>query len=470
MLAAVILLAANCISAQTDDPVVMTIGGHEVTLSEFEYSYNKNNAETVVDRKSVDEYVDMFVNYKLKVLAAIEAGIDTTSSFRQEFRMYRDQQVRPSFVTDADIEREARRIYAQTKQRVDQNGGMVRTSHILVMLPQKATPMEQDAAKTRIDSIYAAIKAGADFAQMARQCSDDKMTAKRGGDLMWVQKGQMVKEFEEKVFSLQPGEISEPFLSPYGYHIVQVRDRQMFFPYDTVRADIRRFIEQRGIRERIISLKIDSIAKASVPQVTAEQIVDERVVEMTAADPELRNLIREYHDGLLLYEISNRTVWDKAAKDEAGLSAFFKKNKKKYAWDARGFKGMAYFVKDEADVTLVKKAVKGVPFEGWADVLRKEFNDSTIRIKVIKGIFKQGDNTLVDSQVFKQNVSVTMPDGYPIPAVYGKLIKAPQSYHDVRDLVVNDYQEMLERQWIEQLRGKYEVRINREVLEKVNKH
>lgn len=106
-----LLVAATTASAQTADPTIMTINGKDVPRSEFEYSYNKNNSETVVDKKSVDEYIDLFVNYKLKVMAAEEAGIDTTKAFRDEFRMYRDQQIRPSFINDNDVEREARTIY-----------------------------------------------------------------------------------------------------------------------------------------------------------------------------------------------------------------------------------------------------------------------------------------------------------------------------------------------------------------------
>ena len=80
-----LLVAATTASAQTADPTIMTINGKAVPRSEFEYSYNKNNSETVVDKKSVDEYIDLFVNYKLKVMAAEEAGIDTTKAFRDEF-------------------------------------------------------------------------------------------------------------------------------------------------------------------------------------------------------------------------------------------------------------------------------------------------------------------------------------------------------------------------------------------------
>lgn len=465
-----LLVAATTASAQTADPTIMTINGKDVPRSEFEYSYNKNNSETVVDKKSVDEYIDLFVNYKLKVMAAEEAGIDTTKAFRDEFRMYRDQQIRPSFINDNDVEREARTIYEDTRKRIDGNGGLVRPRHILVSLKQNATKAQSDSALVRADSIYNALIKGADFAELAQRCSNDKGSARRGGDLSWVQRGYMVKEFEDAIFAMKPGEISKPILSPFGYHIIKVEAKQNFFPYDTVRADIHRFIESRGLRERIISQNIDSIAKHSVPQCTPEDILNRRADEMTAADPALKNLIREYHDGLLLYEISNRTVWDKAAKDEKGLAAYFKKNRKRYKWEQPRFKGIAYWVKQEGDVEAVKKSLKNIPFEKWAERLRKEFNDSTIRIKVVKGIFREGDNALIDKVVFAKDTTVADVKDFPISATYGEKLKAPKTHNDVRELVVADYQEQLEKAWIEALRKRYTVVVNKDVLSTVNKH
>ena len=469
-LLAAMLIVASSAGAQTADPVVMTINGKPVLRSEFEYSYNKNNSETVVDKKNVADYVPLFVNYKLKVLAAEAAGIDTTSAFRKEFLSYRDQQVRPSFINDDDVEAEARTIYKETQTRIDSNGGLVRPSHILLMLKQNATQAEQDAAKLRADSIYTALVKGANFADLARRLSDDKGSASRGGDISWVQKGQTVKEFEDVVFAMKKGELSKPFLSPFGYHIVKLMDKQNFFPYDTLRADIRRFIDQRGLRDHIVSQKLDSLAKAAQPATTVQILLDKRADEMAAKDPALRNLIREYHDGLLLYEISNRLVWDKAAKDEAGLAAFFKKNRKRYAWTEPRFKGIAYNCKDAADVEAVKRSIKKVDFDDWAETLRKQFNDSTLRIKVVKGIFKKGDNALVDREIFQVDTTYTAPKGYEHTAVFGKKLKAPKTYDDVRELVVADYQEYLEKQWIANLRKQYPVVLNEEALATVNKH
>ena len=469
LLIGAMLLCGNIVFAQVDDPVVMKINGQPVSRSEFEYSFNKNNSEGVIDKKSVDEYVDLFVNYKLKVEAAKEARLDTLKSFLNEFAGYRDQQIRPAMITDADIEAEARRIYEETRSRIDGNGGMTKPAHILVMVKQKADEAQQKAAKERIDSIYNALQNGADFAELAKKCSDDKGTAANGGELQWIAKGMTLKEFEDAAWALEKGQMSKPVLSPAGWHIILLKDKGNFFDYDSQRADIVRYIEQRGLREKIIDNKLDSIGKAQ--NTTAEKVLEAKRLELEANDSDLRNLIKEYYDGLLLYEISNRTVWEKAAADEAGLVAYFKKNKKNYKWDAPRFKGIAYHVKDQADVKAVKDAVKGLPFDQWADKLRKTFNnDSILRIRVEKGIFKQGDNALVDREVFGVDTIAKGLKDYPIDAVYGQKLKAPKEMTDVKAQVLADYQDALEKEWVEGLRRKYAVEIDEEGLKTVNKH
>ncbi len=463
------LMACGTIGAQNDDPTVMTINGQPVTRSEFEYSYNKNNAEGVIDKKTVDEYAELFVNYKLKVAAALDARLDTLFSFRKEFAQYRDQQIRPTLITDDDVEREARKIYETTKAGIGERG-LIHPAHIFLHVAQQAPQADVDKAKARIDSIYAALKGGAKFEELAISLSQDPGSARNGGLLPWISPNQTLKEFEDKAYELQPGEMSQPFLSPAGYHIVLMKERKQLEPYDSLRNNILRFIEQRNIRERIIDHKIDSISKTA--SISKEQLMDNMADSLQATDHELKNLIREYHDGLLLYEISNREVWEKAAKDDAALAAYFAKNKKKYVWDEPRFKGMAYHVKVAEDVKAVRDCVKKLKFDEWADALRKTFNnDSVIRIRVEKGLFKKGDNALVDHDIFKVDTTATPVKDYPIDATYGKILKkGPEDYTDVRGLVTADYQDELEKEWVAGLRRKYAVEINREVLNTVNKH
>ena len=327
LFSALLLGCAMMAQAQSaNDPTIMTINGQPISRSEFEYSYNKNNSEGVIDKKSVEEYVDLFINYKLKVQAAIDAKMDTMPAYKREFLNYRDQQIRPTIINDADVEAEAYKIYKETQERIDGAGGMRQVSHILIMVPPKATAEEMTADSARADSIYSAIMKGSDFNEMARRYSDDKASAAKGGQLNWITKGQTVPTFENAAYSMRPGEISRPVKSPFGWHIIRMDGQRNFFEYDSLKADIMKFIEMRGLREKIINDKLDSLAK--VQNTTPEAILDQRLVEMEAKDPDLKNLVREYHDGLLLFEVSNRTIWGKAASDEAGLLQYFKKHKK----------------------------------------------------------------------------------------------------------------------------------------------
>lgn len=470
LFAACFLSTAIC--AQTsNDPILMIVNGQSVPRSEFEYSFNKNNSEGVIDKKSVEEYVDLFINYKLKVFAALDAHYDTLQSYKDEFAMYRDQQVKPMLVTDEDIERQAHKIYDETVERIGPDG-MIKTAHILISAKQQAPQEEWDAARIRIDSVYKALQEGADFSELAMKVSQDPGSAKNGGELPFVQRGQLVKEYEEAAFLLRDsGEVSPIVQSPFGFHIIQLRGRKMLEPFEFHHESLLQFIERRNMREQIADDKINAIIAAD-STLTKSQILEQKANELSENDQELKYLIQEYHDGLLLYEISNRLVWDKAAKDDVGLERYFKKHKKNYQWDEPRYKGMAYHVKEQGDVKAVADCVRKLPFEKWAEVLRTTFNgDSVIRIRVEKGIFKQGDNALIDSIVFKKDTIVKHLKDYPIDAVFGKILKkGPEDYTDVRGLVVADLQEELEKAWVADLRRRYTWTVDDAVLKTVNNH
>ena len=462
------LLCSLAVSAQVNDPVIMTVGGKPVLRSEFEYSYNKNNTDGVIDRKTVEEYVELFVNYKLKVAAALEEHFDTRTSFNKEYLEYRDQQIRPTLIDDADIEAEARKIYQSTKDRIGPDG-LVEPAHILLRLAQQADAQTQSKVKQRADSIYNALLAGADFAEMARKYSEDPGSAQRGGSIGQISRGQTLKEFEDATFALKDGEMSKPVLSSVGYHIIKMIKHADFPPFDSLREDIRNFIEARGLREAVINEKIEALAKQG--NTTPANLMNQRADSLAAIDQDTKYLFQEYHDGLLLYEISNREVWDKASKDEEGLKAFFKKNKKKYKWDSPRFKGIAYYAKDNKDIAAVKKSLKGVSFDKWAEVLRSTFNsDSVLKIRVEKGLFKKGDNVLVDKYEFDVDTIPAEKKDYPYCATYGKMLKAPKEMSDVRSQVTSDYQDAMEKKWLQGLRKKFPVVVNKDVVATVNKH
>ena len=349
--------------AQTSDPVVMTINGQNVTRSEFEYSYNKNNGDEVIEKTTVEQYVPLFVNYKLKVAAALDARLDTLASFKAEFAKYRDQQVRPTIVTSEDVENEARKIY-DDRQKMIGDKGLIRPAHILIRLSQKASSAAQDSAKARIDSIYACLRSGADFADLATRLSQDPGSAKRGGLLPWICIGQTLKEFEDVAFSLNKGEMSEPFLSPVGYHIVKMTDRKQLEPYDSLRANIITFIEKRNLRDAIAQRKVSEMVKSSNGQLTAAEIMQQKADSLAKVDEAMKYLIQEYHDGLLLFEVSNREVWEKAAADSVGQMKWYKKYRKK-RYGKKKYEEVKAAVTADWQDELEKR---------WVDALRKRYN------------------------------------------------------------------------------------------------
>ena len=367
---------AATVGAQTSDPVVMTVNGQNVTRSEFEYSYNKNNGDDVIEKTTVEQYVPLFVNYKLKVAAALDARLDTLASFKAEFAKYRDQQVRPTIVTSEDVENEARRIYADRLNMIGDKG-LIRPAHILMRLAQKASRAAQDSAKMRIDSIYACLQRGEDFADLATRFSQDPGSAKRGGLLPWICTGQTLKEFEDVAFSLNKGETSKPFLSPVGYHIVKMTDRKQLEPYDSLRANIINFIEKRNLRDAIAQRKVSEMVKSSDGRLTVAEVMQQKADSLAKADEAMKYLIQEYHDGLLLFEVSNREVWEKAAADSVGQMKWYKKYRKK-RYGKKKFEEVRAAVTADWQDELEKR---------WVAALRKRY-DVVIYDEVLKTVNK----------------------------------------------------------------------------------
>lgn len=453
------------------DPIVMKINGKDITRSEFEYNYNKNNAAGVADPKGIEEYVPLFVNYKLKVEAAKDARYDTLSSFKKEFLMYRNQQIRSLLVDPKVEELEARKYYDQLKQNIGPDG-LIKVAHIFVQIPQKASQTQIDAAKNKIDSINGEIQRGGNFAELALRNSDDKMSAIQGGELPWLARKQTIKEFEEVAFSLNPGETSQPFLSPLGYHVVRMLEKKQLEPYDSLRTNILKYLESQGLQDKMVDRTLDSMVQASGKQLTVDQVLDRETERLCAQNSDLKYLIQEYHDGLLLFELSSQEIWQKAAKDEDGLKKYFRKNKKRYNWEKPHFCGIVYFYRDEALGKKIKKVLKKGDERTWTNTVRENFNkDSLTQVRTVAKMFIQGDNPYVDYCVFDSKKKPEEREGYPYFNVFGrKMVKGPQKWTDVKNEVISDYQALKEKEYVEELRKKYSVEIFEEVLKTVNNH
>lgn len=465
------LMMQSVTVAQNNDPIVMTVNGVDVHRSEFEYSFNKNNTDMVVDKKSIDEYVELFVNYKLKVAAAKDAHLDTMTTFIKEVADYRAQQAEEYLIDSAFIEAEARKTYEATAKNIGPDG-MFRAAHILVRLEQQATEQQRQRAKQQIDSIYIALKAGADFAEMAKNHSQDPGTARDGGMLPWLFKGQLLKEFEEVALTMQPGEMSKPILTPVGYHIIYMSERKQFEPFEYHRQSIYQFLEQRGIRPHAKLAMGKKLAQQMGGNITPEEALAIAEKELDSKYPEFGFLMKEFYEGSLLYEISTREVWDKAAKDEAGLEKFFKKNKKNYRYEEPMYRGLVMHCASQDILAQVNKLVKKQPQKEWVKIIRENFNsDSLLQVKMVRGPFKVGKNVYADYYAFGKGERPDTIAGFPATGVIGKMQKkGPDTYEDVRGPLTADYQNHLEQLWVKELREKYPVVLYPEALATVNKH
>ncbi|MCM1163335.1 MAG: peptidyl-prolyl cis-trans isomerase [Muribaculaceae bacterium] len=631
LIAAAILGATA--AAPAGDPVVMTINGKDISRSEFEYLYNKNNLQQEKPQ-SIDEYLDMFVVYKLKVADAEAAGIDTTASFIKELDGYcadistpylTDTLVREKLINDAwlhmqtlrnvshimlpmgdnQAERDANRqkldsirsailagadfaemakTYSYDRSALQNGGSMgwfttgrfpypfekasyetavgqisdviddrpygwhiirvndekpnpgsVHASHIL-KLTQNMSPEEVAAQKARIDSIYTLLQNGADFAELAKAESEDPGSKQNGGDLGLFGAGVMVPEFEEAAFATPVGQFSEPFQSPFGYHIVLVterkplgtlaehrgmilssmmRDNRKNMPREARIAELQKkwgfSIDNEGLAKvrlamadkknaeafdavdpsTVICSTPDGSVKAAqvlaeIPASTREKDRDpfgtfERQAndlltqltirygrtEFAKENPEYRNLVNEYRDGILLFEISNRNIWDRANKDADALEAYFKAHRDKYTtWDKPRFKGYVVLATSDSIASAAKGylASHTVERDSLVKTMRNEFGQD---VKVEHVLTAKGDNKIVDEIAFQGEKADPVGKWAAwFPYDY-KVIDQPEEAADVKAAVSSDLQQELEQAWVQDLKKKYKVKLNKKELKKL---
>ncbi len=461
------LLACAGLYAQNNgDPVVMTINGEQVLRSEFERAYNRNKESGT----SVKDYVDLYINYRLKIAEALRQQIDTAAAFRQEFGTYRDDLLM-KYVGDEQFEDSiVRSVYDRIKEQL-KDSDIINVSHIFISVPQKADEAKKNAAKAKIDSIYGLLKAGADFAETAKKFSQDVMSAKRGGELPELGPGATLKEFEEKCYALKAGEMSEPFASTAGYHIVLMRSRGKLAPYEEKKAELVEALNKQGLQQVVFNHAVDKMVKAS-DGLTREQVLDKVEKEHENEDAGMKDVMRDYREGLLAYNITKQEVWDKAEKDKSGLEAFFKKNKKNYNWDSPRFKGFVFHTSEEALVKPVKAVLKKYGGKDWHGVIKKQFNEGKEKVVVSHGIWKKGENRFVDKQIFKDDsVKTRESKAFPYLGIEGKLLKkGPEELADVKAQVVSDYQDFKEKEWVRQLRAKSKIEINDKAVDTVSNH
>ena len=465
-----LLMGGMAAQAQQTDPVLMTVNGKDVTRGEFEYAYNKNQGDDgAVEDVPLDKYVDMFINYKLKVAEAERQNLDTLTNYNEEFRTYRDMQLTPALVDEVYIDSVARSVYQRTVDMLD-GRELLHPAHILMLVRQNDPENVRTAARQRIDSIYNALQAGADFATLASNLSQDPGSARQGGALPWIGPGNTIPEFETAAYKLQAGEMSPVVETAVGFHIIKMLERKPLEPFDSLSTQIVESLKRQNIEEASALAKIEKLIAETGK--TREDIMLEAQAQLEKDDPSLHWLVQEYHDGLLLYEVCKRDVWDPADADTEGHAAWFKSHKKQYAWEKPHFKGFIYHTatNDKKLRKQVEKLLKEYGNGDWRAELKKTVNKDSVVVSV-HGPFvaAQGENAYVDEAAFGQPQTRPMKK-YPFIGKVGKIQKQPKVYTDVKQQVVEDYKRDCEDRWVEQLRQRFTFKVNEEVLKTVNNH
>ncbi len=404
---------------------------------------------------------------------------------------------------------------------------------------------EKDKAnlKTKIDEIYAKLKAGEKFEDLARQYSDDKPSAEKGGQLQWFGSSRMPIEFEKASFALaNNGDYSEPFTTNYGWHIVKRIDKKGLASFNDMKGELKQRIgkdsrtqagrasliekikKENNFKENQMSKKeflkvIDSTvylgrweAKKAEKlgnkdlfmlgsnkytqndfakfieshqtsrnkmdnnmflQQSYKDFVDETVINYEDNNlenkyPEFRNLLKEYRDGILLFDLTDQKVWSKAVKDTAGLKDFYEKNKNNYLWDER------------AEVTTYKcanekvaKEVRGMLKKNKSEKEITETVNKTSQLNVsVENItYLKGENKDVDANwkqgVVASDIKDTKENKVVVLVVNKVLGKTPKTIAEAKGMITADYQNYLEKEWLAYLKNKYSVKVNEDVLNTV---
>lgn len=635
-------LSAN---AQTNpnDPVIFTVENVPVTVAEFKYIYQKTNgAKADFSRNSLEEYLDLYTKFKLKVRRARDMKLDTIESLREELNGYR-RQLSDSYLTDREVTDKLVRQYydfmqydvslshilittkgsdtiaaygriKEAKKQLDAgksfeevaknysedknnntNGGfigflnnamlpqgfyafelamyqtsvgkysdIVRTPygyHILKVNAQRPARgeveaahilirttkdgVEQPDAKNRIDSIYKVLEGGGKFEDLAARLSEDTYTSSRNGYLGFFGVGRYELAFEDAAFNLaKDGDISAPFRSRIGWHIIKRINKKGILPFDQVKNGLKskvmndprfevakaamiqriqrenKFEQTPSVLKMLTTLsdstfgtyewkvpnmpnnatlmsfgndkkysinefvqyvaansndRVSNMLQTKSVDKTVETMYGKFVAEKSLAYeeslldkkyPEFRALMREYEEGILLFEAIKQNVWDKAAQDSAGLEKFFATRRDKYMWKERAeviFYALSDSAKTEIEA-LRKYAAKNTP----QDVLKK-FNKKREIVSYRQEIMEKGRNKVVDAIGFKvkslSEVEINKKDNSLNFLKIEKVLPPTQkTLKEARGFVIADYQDFLEKQWIENLTNSYRVNVDRNVL------
>ena len=639
------LLSAS-LYAQTPKQVLFTIDEKPYYTDEFVRVYNKN-LDLVKDesQKDLDQYLELFIGYKLKVSKANALGLQNNPQYQNELKSYRTQLAK-NYLSDSEVTNELieegynrslkevrashilltleenakpedtlavfknivelrnrvlngedfgqlamqyskdpsakenrgdlgyfsafRMVYpfetaafTTPKGQVSQpirtrfgyhiiqvndirdNRGEVTVAHIMLMNPTDDNPEEMEKNKTTIFEIYNKIQQGESFEALAKQFSQDKSSAAKGGVLNRFGSGQLSsEEFESTAFALQnPKDVSKPFQTQFGWHIMMLVEKHPVKTFEEAKSDMETKIS-RDERSRKITESLNEklrvkfpvkrneamyakLKKAITPnfydstwelpknmndftptfitfatqavsgekflnylssqQKNPSQIkplaklvdfyyqnfVDAELNQFYNDDlenefPEFAAVMDEYRDGLLLFDLMEKEIWEKSKTDTLGLEAFYVQNLNKYQWKKR----VDVLILSSTKEDMAKKAHKLLKKGKTIEEIKKELNTTDlVNIMTTSGVFEEDNTVLPKTVTYKKGLQNVVKEDNYYYVVQVNDVKAagPKTLAESKGRVVNDYQQYLEENWVGNLKQEFNVSVNQEVFTNVKK-
>ncbi len=639
----VVLLITLNLNAQESE-ILLKVNDREVSADEFKWLYLKNNSgEQYTD---IDRYVDLYIRLRLKVEAAEEAGINTRASFKSELEGYR-KQLAKNYLTDQEvIDKLLDRAYEKYKTEIHAlhiliecpadaspadtlnaynralnirqrirlgepfesvakgasddpsvninggnlgyftvfqtplpfenavyemkpgelsepirtssgfhivkvqdrrpNQGRIKVAHIMKATPPGSTEEARLRAKNQIDSLYTVLKNGADFDMLAKNNSDDRMTAPNGGELPWFGCGEMIHEFSVAAFRLlRDNEFTEPVKTVYGWHIIKRLDKQPMPGYEEARKylqsrlsnsylqsvsrnafadklkkeynyelnsdalewfysiadsafrygenysiagriprdilysfaseecsmpDFARFIGENGSRapENNSEIFINTLLEIKV----YNHLIDYENSILEDKYPAFHYLMNEFYDGMLLFEISDSLIWKRSENDSSGLMQYYNTRKDEFVEKAEA-RARIYKISEKAGRRNTRRILKAIRRNHDSKNYYREIMDVAVSgrdtlVKITEGSWQKGENVILDNIRWSRGLSQQQKNnGIILADILSIKKESYKDFEDVRGKILPGYQEYLEEKWIAELRDKYKVYVNRELMEKL---
>jgi len=423
--------------------------------------------------------------------------------------------------------------------------GKVRVAHIMKASPPGTSEEETKKAEEAINNLYNQLSEGASFKRLAKDYSDHKESAARGGELNWFGTGEIISDFSEAAFALKDtGDYSKPVRTIYGWHIIKLLEKKAPVSFDESKSFLESKINQsylNSISKRTFIEKLKkeykftvnraaynwfidntdtliirgtssfnhsrlpsgflysfadqhltniefagflghrgSMINTSNPRIYIDQSIETKIADhiidyenslLEKKYPEFRYLVNEFHDGILLFEISGDKIWNIVQKDSAGLLDFYEAHKDEYL-SRRSIEGKKYTlrlpVREKQFKSVIRKHLR--KHDADSRLADKYNTDGDTLLTIAEGKWHEGESREIDRLQWTKGLHSFRSNGYTSVIVISKVNPpAPLPINEIQGEILSGYQEYLENEWIKQLKDKYPVKIDNSILDEVRK-